>query len=88
VLPKPYKKGREFLGWSTDPEGVGYIYELPAGFVGTVYAIWDVMDGTTTGMDQLSSPDFSQPLYDILGRPVTPAYRGVVIQNGKPYFIR
>ena len=39
ILPKAYKEGRTFLGWSTDPEGVGYITELPAGFIGTVYAI-------------------------------------------------
>ena len=88
MLPKPYKKGREFLGWSTDPEGVGYVYELPAGFVGTVYAIWDVMDDVTTGMDVVMTPDLTQPMYDILGRRVNSNYTGIVIQNGQKFLLK
>ena len=87
VLPKPYKKGREFLGWSTDPEGVGYIYELPAGFVGTVYAIWDVMDDVTTSIDGIHTAQ-PGPMYDILGRPVDQNYKGIVIVNGQKYLLQ
>ena len=87
VLPKAYKEGREFLGWSTDPEGVGYIYELPAGFIGTVYAIWDVMDDVTTSIDAISAAQQGQ-MYDLLGRPVDENYKGVVVIKGQKYLIK
>jgi uncharacterized repeat protein (TIGR02543 family) len=87
VLPKPYKEGREFLGWSTDPEGVGYIYELPAGFIGTVYAIWDVMDDVATSVDAYSAAQQGQ-MYDLLGRPVDDNYKGVVIIKGQKYLLK
>ena len=87
VLPKPYKEGREFLGWSTNSDGVGYIYELSAGFVGTVYAIWDVMDDVTTGVGN-SSLQTTLPMYDILGRPVNGNYKGIVLQKGQKYMLK
>ena len=87
VLPKPYKEGRTFLGWSTDPEGVGYIYELPAGFVGTVYAIWDNMDDVTTSIDGIHMTQPGQ-MFDILGRPVDQNYKGIVIVNGQKYLLK
>ena len=87
VLPKPYKEGREFLGWSTDPEGVGYVYELPAGFIGTVYAIWDVMDDVTTSVDAASVAQLGQ-MYDLLGRPVDENYKGVVVIKGQKYLLK
>ena len=87
VLPKAYKKGRTFLGWSTNPNGVGYVYELPAGFVGTVYAIWDVMDDVTTGIEDISVQT-TLPMYDLLGRPVDSSYKGIVIQKGQKYLLK
>ena len=87
VLPKPYKAGREFLGWSTDPEGVGYIYELPANFVGTVYAIWNVMDDVTTGVEK-QSVQTTSPMYDLLGRLVDENYKGIVVIKGKKYLLK
>ena len=87
VLPKPYKEGRTFLGWSTDPEGVGYIYELPAGFIGTVYAIWDVMDDVTTSVDVVGAAQQGQ-MYDLLGRPVDENYKGVVVIKGQKYMLK
>ena len=87
VLPQPYKEGCQFLGWSTDPEGVGYIYELPAGFVGTVYAIWDVMDDVTTSIDGIHMTQPGQ-MFDILGRPVDQNYKGIVIVNGQKYLLK
>ena len=87
VLPKAYKEGRTFLGWSTDPNGVGNISELPAGFVGTVYAIWDVMDDVTTNIEDVSVQT-TLPMYDLLGRPVDSNYKGIVIQKGQKYLLR
>jgi uncharacterized repeat protein (TIGR02543 family) len=87
VLPKPYKEGRTFLGWSTDPDGVGYIEELPAGFIGTVYAIWDVMDNVTTAVEE-SIIHAEVQLYDVLGRSVSKDYRGIVIIGDKKYMLK
>lgn len=87
LLPKAYKEGRTFLGWSTDPQGVGYITELPAGFVGTVYAIWDVMDDVPTSIKtNIMTKD--QCMYDILGRRVDNTYKGIVIIDGKKYLLK
>ena len=88
VLPKAYKEGRTFLGWSTDPAGLGYyIDELPAGFVGTVYAIWDLMDDVTTSVDAVDAIQQGQ-MYDLLGRPVDENYKGVVVIKGQKYLLK
>ena len=88
VLPKAYKEGRTFLGWSTDPAGLGYyIDELPAGFVGTVYAIWDLMDDVTTSVDAADAIQQGQ-MYDLLGRPVDENYKGVVVIKGQKYLLK
>ena len=75
------------MGWSTDPEGVGYIYELPAGFIGTVYAIWDVMDDVTTSVDMVDAAKQGQ-VYDLLGRPVDENYKGVVVIKDQKYMLK
>ena len=87
VLPKAYKEGRTFLGWSTDPEGVGYVDELPAGFIGTVYAIWDVMDDVTTSVDAVSAAQQGQ-IFDLLGRPVDENYKGIVVIKGQKHLLK
>ena len=60
---------------------------LPAGFVGTVYAIWDVMDDVPTSIKtNIMSKD--QCMYDILGRRVDNTYKGIVIIDGKKYLLK
>ena len=88
VLPNAYKEGRTFLGWSTDPEGVGYISELPAGFIGTVYAIWDVMDNPPTSLEEYWGGESTGLMYDLLGRPVDENYRGIVVIEGQKYLLK
>ena len=33
-------------------------------------------------------PDFTQPMYNVLGQPVRADYRGIVLQNGHKYLLR
>ena len=50
VLPIPVKDGCVFLGWFDNPEGTGTaITSIPAGWYGTLYAIWK----STTDIDNL-----------------------------------
>lgn len=50
VLPIPVKDGYVFVGWFDNPEGTGTaITSIPAGWYGTLYAIWK----TTTDVDHL-----------------------------------
>ena len=47
VLPIPVKDGYVFVGWFDNPEGTGIaITSIPAGWYGTLYAIWKT-NGTT-----------------------------------------
>lgn len=47
VLPIPVKDGYVFVGWFDNPEGTGTaITSIPAGWYGTLYAIWKI-NGTT-----------------------------------------
>ena len=47
VLPIPVKDGYVFAGWFDNPEGTGIaITSIPAGWYGTLYAIWKT-NGTT-----------------------------------------
>ena len=47
VLPIPVKDGYVFVGWFDNPEGTGTaITSIPAGWYGTLYAIWKT-NGTT-----------------------------------------
>jgi uncharacterized repeat protein (TIGR02543 family) len=87
VLPKPYKEGREFLGWTTDAQSRNYINELPVGFIGTVYAIWDNMDDVTTSVEEIGATQQGQ-MYDLLGRPVDKNYKGVVVAKGQKFMLK
>ena len=50
VLPIPVKDGYVFVGWFDNPEGTGTaITSIPAGWYGTLYAIWK----STTDVDHL-----------------------------------
>ena len=88
VLPAAYKEGKNFLGWSTNADGVGFVYELPAGYVGNVYAIWEGEEDTPTNLETAEIPDFQMPMFDVLGRQVGIDYQGIVIQNGRKYLLK
>ena len=50
VLPTPVKEGYTFVGWYDNAEGTGEAMTvLPAGWAGTIYAIWK--QEPTTGVD-------------------------------------
>ena len=52
VLPIPVKDGYVFVGWFDNPEGTGIaITSIPAGWYGTLYAIWKT--NGTTNVDHL-----------------------------------
>ena len=88
TLPTPIRTGYIFIGWYDNPEGIGTpLTVLPKGYVGTIYAIWK--SATGTNVENISTPlDISAPMYDLLGRPVTRTYRGIVIQNGQTSLLR
>jgi uncharacterized repeat protein (TIGR02543 family) len=50
VLPTPVKEGYTFVGWYDNAEGTGEAMTvLPAGWAGTIYAIWE--QDPTTGVE-------------------------------------
>ena len=52
TLPTPTKEGSVFQGWYDNADGQGEAMTvIPAGWYGTLYAIWTVEGGTTTGLD-------------------------------------
>ena len=57
TLPTPVKSGYTFIGWYNNAEGTGTAMTvLPAGWSGTLYAIWKVQgDGTALENTQVSA---------------------------------
>ena len=54
VLPTPVKEGYTFVGWYDNAEGTGEAMTvLPAGWAGTLYAIWKT-NGPTTDLDNIA----------------------------------
>ena len=54
VLPTPVKEGYTFVGWYDNAEGTGEAYKvIPAGWAGTLYAIWKT-NGPTTALDNIA----------------------------------
>ena len=54
TLPTPTKEGSVFQGWYDNAEGQGEAMTvIPAGWYGTLYAIWTVEGGATTGLDNV-----------------------------------
>ena len=52
TLPTPTKEGSVFQGWYDNAEGQGEAMTvIPAGWYGTLYAIWTVEGGAATGLD-------------------------------------
>lgn len=88
TLPTPIRTGYIFVGWYDNPEGTGTpLTVLPKGYVGTVYAIWK--SATGTNVENLTAPlDLSEPMYDLLGRPVPRTYRGIVIQHDNTFLLK
>lgn len=60
-LPIPVKEGYVFIGWFDNPEGTGTaITSIPAGWYGTLYAIWKAK--TATNLEELCSPSNVQKI--------------------------
>ena len=54
TLPTPTKEGYTFVGWYDNAEGEGEPYKvIPAGWAGTLYAIWKA-NGPTTALDNIA----------------------------------
>ncbi len=68
ILPTPvHPEGYAFLGWYTTPTAIGEpIIAIPAGWVGTLYALWEGMD---TAVEQIV-PHHTTRIYDLMGRMV------------------
>ena len=75
-LPIPVKEGYVFIGWFDNPEGTGTaITSIPAGWYGTLYAIWKAK--TATNLEELYSPSNVQKIL----------YNGqiLIMRDGKVY---
>jgi hypothetical protein len=84
VLPTPFHpEGYEFLGWSTTAEYTGKtVVVIPAGWVGTLYAMWDGYTPPSTSIENMANNKEIR-IYDIMGRyigsDINSASWGVVI---------
>ena len=67
ILPTPiHPDGYTFLGWYTTPTAIGTnIIAIPAGWKGTLYALWDGMDTKVKEVLNMAQP---MEIYDIMGR--------------------
>ena len=79
VLPTPVKEGYTFVGWYDNAEGTGEAMTvLPAGWAGTLYAIWK--QGTTTALENIA----------VEGKAVKAIINGqlIIIKNGVQYSVQ
>ena len=54
TLPTPTKESYTFVGWYDNADGTGEAYKvIPAGWAGTLYAIWKA-NGPTTDLDNIA----------------------------------
>ena len=77
VLPTPVKEGCKFVGWYDNAEGTGEAYTvIPAGWAGTLYAIWEV-EGPGTALENIA----------VEGKAVKAIVNGqlIIIKNGVQY---
>ena len=77
TLPTPVKEGYKFVGWYDNAEGKDEPYTvIPAGWAGTLYAIWEV-EGPATALDNIA----------IEGKVVKTIINGqlIIINNGVQY---
>ena len=76
TLPTPVKEGYTFVGWYDNAEGTGGAYTvIPAGWAGTLYAIWK--QSPATALDNIA----------IEGKVVKTIINGqlIIIKNGVQY---
>ena len=77
VLPTPVKEGCKFVGWYDNAAGTGEAYTvIPAGWAGTLYAIWEV-EGPATALENIA----------VEGKAVKAIVNGqlIIIKNGVQY---
>ena len=77
VLPTPVKEGYTFVGWYDNADGEGEAMTvLPAGWAGTLYAIWEV-EGPATALENIA----------VEGKAVKAIVNGqlIIIKNGVQY---
>lgn len=77
TLPTPVKEGFTFVGWYDNAEGTGEAYTvIPAGWSGTLYAIWEV-EGPATALENIA----------VEGKAVKAIINGqlIIIKNGVQY---
>ena len=77
TLPTPVKDGFTFVGWYDNAEGTGEAYTvIPAGWSGTLYAIWEV-EGPATALENIA----------VEGKAVKAIVNGqlIIIKNGVQY---
>ena len=77
VLPTPTREGYTFVGWYDNAEGEGEAMTvLPAGWAGTLYAIWKV-EGPATALENIA----------VEGKAVKAIINGqlIIIKNGVQY---
>ena len=77
TLPTPVKEGYKFVGWYDNAEGTGEAYTvIPAGWAGTLYAIWEV-EGPATALENIA----------VEGKAVKAIINGqlIIIKNGVQY---
>ena len=80
TLPTPTKEGYTFVGWYDNAAGEGEAYKvIPAGWAGTLYAIWKT-NGPTTDLDNIA----------IEGKAVKAIINGqlIIIKNGVQYNVQ
>ena len=69
ILPTPtHPEGYEFLGWSTTAEYTGQtILVIPAGWVGTLYALWDGYTPPIVSVEDVENTK-EMRVFDLMGR--------------------
>jgi hypothetical protein len=69
VLPTPtHPEGYDFLGWSTTAEYTGKtVVVIPAGWVGTLYALWDGYTPPIVSVEDVENTK-EMRVFDLMGR--------------------
>lgn len=70
---------------SQTTNGVRYELNATTKYGSTINAVYE---GQVQSINQVTTFDKNAPMYDVLGRPVGESYKGIVIQNGKKFFVR
>lgn len=70
---------------SQTTNGVRYELNATTKYGSTINAVYE---GQVQSINQVTTFDKNAPMYDVLGHPVGEGYKGIVIQNGKKFFVR